>query len=273
MYFEYTHGSKLSYEDVKRDFLRDLTDTFMGFIRSNGRLRGYPEHLLNVFITFDLKIRYELDYELDYLDFRHLNRLSQLYGGWGDKEWMQVFRLFSQTIKFRHRLSPFIRLFFYDLVYMGLFDENIEVLDMPDELLELMGEEMKKLNNLFDEYLISDDSSLVKEIVNISKSDSIPQFAVTYMADRINEHAGVDKGGLGDSICELYVKKKKKILKKPELTAHDKSEISSIYRIVDVSNFTDAQKDHIYSVIGRYKVYEIRKLKNKRRRLPPRYRC
>ena len=55
---------------------------------------------------------------------------------------------------------------------MGLFDENIEVLDMPDELLELMGEEMKKFNNLFDEYLISDDSSLVKEIVNISKSTS-----------------------------------------------------------------------------------------------------
>ena len=273
MYFSNLYGRNLTYKDVKDYFFRDLADTFMGFVLSNGRTRGYPEHLLNVFITFDLKISYELDYELDYSDFRHLNRLIYLYDEWSEEKWMQVFRLFSQTIKFKHRLSPFIRMFFYDLVYKGLFDENIEVPDIPDEVLELMGEEMKKLNNLFDEYLASDDSSLVCEIVNLSKSDSIPQFVVTYMADRINEHVGGDKGDLGDLICELYLIAIEKILRKPELSGRDKSQISSIYLTLDSSNFTDAQKDHVYSVIGRYKVYEIRKLENKRRRLPPRYRC
>ena len=273
MYFEYQSKRELSYYDVKNNFFRDLTDTFLGFVRSKGRIRGYPEHLLNVFITFDLKVKYELDYELDYSDFQHFMRLTRLYGGWGDEEWMQIYGLFSKTIQFKHRLSPFIRMFFYDLVYWGPFGEDIEALDMSDELLDMMGVEMKKLNNLFDEYIISDDSGLVSKIIDISKSDSIPEFVVTHLADWINEHVGDDKKDLGDSICELYIIAIEKILKKPELTGHDKSEISSIYFTVDTSNFTDTQKDHVFSVIGRYNVYEFRRSAIKRRRLPPRYRC
>jgi hypothetical protein len=273
MFFEYQFRDRMTYDEVKKEFFGNLTDTFLGYIRSNGRIKGYPEHLLTVFIAFDLKTRYELDYELDYMDFRPFNWLELSYESWSDEEWMSIYELFSRTIKFSHRLNPFIRLFFYDLVYLGPFGEDIEALDMSDELLDLMGYEMKKLNNLFDKYSISDDSALVRDIAEASKVDSIPAFAVIHLANWINEHVGEDKRELGDLICELYIIAIEKILKKPKLTSLDKTEISSIFYEVDTSNFTDAQTDHVYSCIGKYNVKKIRKSTRKGRRRPPRFRC
>lgn len=268
MYYMYHHGKK-TYEEIKRYFFKDLDDTLLGFVRSNGRTEGYPEHLLTVFIAFDLTTEYYLDFELDERDYEHFKRLNFSF-----ENWMSVYGLFKQTLKFNHRLNPFISLFYYNLIYSGPFGEDIEGLDMSDELLALMGEELKKLYNLFDKYFISDDSGLIKEIVESAKAVSIPAFVVVHLANWINEHVGDDKKELGDLICELYVTAIEKIFKKPELTDNDYMEISSICFEVDTSNFNENQIDHVYSVIGKYNVDKIRKSIYKRSFIPnPRFRC
>lgn len=260
--------SARSYNEVKHDFIKELADTFSAFILSNGSIKGFPEHLLTVFIRFNCMSCHYLSFELDYRDFRHFKWLE-----FSKKEWLSIYGLLRDTLKLNHRLNTFIYLFLYDLIYFGPFGEDIEAWDMPDELLDFMGGDMLGLYNIFDEYLNSDDSNLVGDIVDASQASTIPAFVVIHLASWINEHVGYDKKELGDLICELYAIAIRKIYKKPELTRNDYLEISSIFFEVDTSNFSDIQIDHVYSTFGKYEVNKIRK-STKRRRIPnPRYRC
>lgn len=268
MSFKYKRGNK-AYEGVKKDFLMDLTETFSGFVMSEDTCEGYPEHLLTVFMRFDLMCSNVLDFELDEDDFYRFQMLNL-----SEKEWMSIYAVFDEMFSLGHELNPFIYLFFYNLIYSGPFGEDIALLNMSDELLDLMGDEMKKLNNLFNKYSTSRDSNLVGEILKASKASTIPTFVIIHIADSINEHTGQDKKDLGDMICGLYITAIEKMLKKPQLTLNDYRRFDSIFTQVDNPNFTDNQINSVYDVIGRYEVNKMRESINTRRRIPnPRFRC
>ena len=256
-----------SFGKVKRDFVKELAGTFSAIINSDDSIKGYPEHILNVFIRFNSKSSYDLDFELDKDDFIRFDLLK-----FSKEEWMLIYGLFKEVFKFNHKLNPFIYLFFYDLIYYSSFGEDIEALDMSDELLGLMGSEMLKLYTLFDEYFNSDDSNLVNDIVDASKADTIPAFVVIHLASWINEHVGNDKRELGDPICELYTIALGKIYKKPELTQDDYLEISSMFFEIDTSNFSDIQTDRVYSTVGKFEINNKRN-SMKKRIANPRFRC
>lgn len=254
-------------DNARNDFIKELAGTFSAFILSDGSINGFPEHILTVFIRFNCMNRYYLDFELDKADFKRFEFLN-----FSSEEWMLIYGLFNETLKLDHRLNPFIYLFFYDLIYSGPFGEDIEALDMSDELLGLMGSDMLRLCALYDEYFESDDSNILGDIVEASKAKTIPAFVVIHLANRIEEHVGVDKKEFGDLICELYVIAICKIYEKPKLSINDHMEISSICFEVDTSNFTDIQIDYFYSTIGKFEI--IKKRNSMNRRIPnPRYRC
>lgn len=243
MSLEYRRQQSLElFRRTKRDFLRELSGTFRGFILSGGRSDGYSDHILNVFLRFNFKSNFDLDFEFDFSDFLIFDILNL-----SREEWMSIYGLFVDVFKYDNKLNPFIYLFFYDLIYHGPFSEDIEALDMSDELLGLMGNEMLTLYNLFDEYFQTGDSRLVAKIADAAGRDSIPSFVVINLAHWMNEHVGNNKEELGDHIIELYVAAIEKIYKKPILFDDDLLEVSSIRFAVDSSNFTDSQIEKFYS--------------------------
>lgn len=268
MGFKRCSGGK-SYEQVKKEFIKDLSDTFSGFVLGEDRIDGYPEHLLTVFIRFDLQCAPVLDFELNEVDFYRFEMLK-----FSKEEWMSIYGLFNEVFNLNHKLNPFIYLFFYDLIHLGPFAADIASLDMSDELFDLMGAEMKELYHLWDKYSISQDSGTCNELAEASKAATIPAFAVISIADWIDERVGEDKKDFADSICDLYITAMEKILKKPELTGKDRKSLAFICSKVDNPNFTENQINRIYSVMGRHEINKIKKSFRRRRRIPnPRFRC
>ncbi len=249
MIFEEMYNNKSkNFKKAKRKFFRELVGTFSAYMFSSKDME-YSDHILNIFLKFKFNSQYVLDFELDFEDFRAFNF------NFSKEEWMQIYRMFSRVFKYENELNPFIYLFFYDLIYVGPFSDDIEELDMSDELLSLMGDDMLRLYNLFDEYLESHDSDLIKGIIDTSRQTSIPAFVVSHLASWFEECVGNENDEIGDLIIDLYLIAVEKIYKKPEkpeLYDHDFFEIESMRYQVDTSNFNPKQLAKFYEGLRKY---------------------
>ena len=237
------------FKKAKRKFFKELARTFLAYISSAEDI-GYSDHVLNIFLKFNFNSPYVLDFELDFEDFRAFE-----YHIFSKDEWMQIYAMFSEAFRYGNKLNPFIYLFFYDLIYLGPFSEDIEALDMPDELLTLMGEDMLRLYNLFDEYFESKNHDLIGEIVDASRPTSIPAFVVTHLADWFEECVGNVTEEIGDLIIDLYLIAVEKIYKKPgklEFKSYDFFEIETMRFHVDTSNFNVRQVEKFYRGLRKY---------------------
>lgn len=233
---------KREFKRIQNEFFKEMNGTFSSFISSYAKNKGYSDHIFNVFLRFDFKSPYELDFEMNLREFRIFYRMQDFT----NEEWMRIYGLFADVFKRNHKLNHFIYLFFYDLIYTGPFSEDIETLDMTDELLALMGDDMLRLYNLFDDCIKTHDTGLIKQIADASKEDTIPYFVVVHLANWFNDNIK-DKKELGDFILELYITACEKIYSKVEIYFNDNVEIDSMRYGVDTSGFSDGQVDYFYS--------------------------
>ena len=250
-------SSEMEYESrnfmkAEKEFFKDLFNVFCQYV-GDSQFEGYPEYVLTAFMIFNRKTSFVLDFEV-YLDELRFCFIDYRGVNFTKKEWISIYGLFKDVLKYNNRLNTFIYLFLYDLIFIGPFGEDIEALDMSDELLSMMGEDMLMLYNLFDDYFNTRNEDLLEAIVEASKHDTIPYFVVKHLADWFNEYFS-NKKKFGDLICELYAVALEKIYKKPEFLTDEITDIGAIRYELDTSGFSEKQIENAYSKLENKNIY------------------
>ena len=234
------------YFQLKNELFRSLFNIFDEFINDFDSSKDYPKLIFDKFENFSDKSNFNLDFEFSTYDFKIFEECK-----FSDDEWISIYNLFYNLSSQDNKLTPFIKLFYCDLLYNGPFDEDIEALDMSNDLLDLMTDEVKKLFWLFDEYFKYDDSKLIERIAEVCKFDVIPFFMTYHLANWINEKIETDLNKMqeyGDTSLELYLIAYDKVFKKPVFYYWDEYiDLDSIMYDIDTSRFSKKQIEKVYS--------------------------
>ncbi len=241
------------YLELKNELFSSLFYIFDEFINDFDSSKDYSKLIFKEFKDFGDKCNFKLDFEFSTHDFKIFEECK-----FSNDDWILIYNLFFNLFSQDSKLTPFIKLFYCDLLYNGPFDEDVEALDMSDDLLELMFDELKRLFWLFDEYFKDDDSKLISQIAETCKWDVIPFFIVNHLADWIYEHIENDLNKVreyGDVSLELYLIAFDKIFKKPIIYRWDEYiDLDSIRYDIDTSKFNEKQIEKAYSKIENFNI-------------------
>lgn len=236
------------YLELKNELFTSLFYIFDEFINDFDLSKDYSKLIFKEFKNFSDKCNFNLDFEFSIYDFKIFDECK-----FSDDEWISIYRLFYRLFSQDSKLTPFIKLFYCDLLYKGPFEEDVEALDMSNNLLELMFDELKRLFWLFDEYFKDDNSKLISQIAEAGKCDVIPFFIVNHLAGWIYEHIENDSNKMreyGDVSLELYLIAFDKIFKKPIIYRWEEYiDLDSIRYDIDTSKFNKKQIEKVYSKI------------------------
>ncbi|MEE1336935.1 RyR domain-containing protein [Methanobrevibacter sp.] len=242
---EQMYANFVKYINCRNNLFNSLAYTFKGFIFENDSNRDYPSQIFDGFLNFKRDANLVLDFEFSEMDFEIFDVF-----GFSQNHWISIYKLFSEVFNRDAELDTFINLFFLDLIYSGPFGEDIKGLDMCDELLDLMGEDVMKLYILFDEYFNTRNPDLIKDIVEVCKSESIPYFMVEHLADWISddiEDDDVKRSEFGEIACELYAVGVNKMYRKPVLFNDDLVEISGFKGSLEMTRFSEVVIEKTFS--------------------------
>lgn len=243
------------YLQLKDDLFNSLVDIFDEVVNDFSSDADYPGLIFEVFDNFRKKSNLVLDFEFSQVDFEIIRQCTFL-----KHEWIKIYKLFCELSNRNNELTPFIKLFYCDLLYNGPFDEDVEALDMSENLLALMTDEVKKLFWLFDDYFENKNPETIKDIVNVSRDCSVPFFILMHLATWINEDIEMDSNKMieyGDISLQLYVIANEKVLKRPVLYLDERCELGEIRFGLDTSRFGEEQIENAYSKIDKtYNLYK-----------------
>ena len=234
------------YFELKNELFISLFYIFDEFINDFDSSKDYSKLIFEKFDNFFDKSNFKLDFEFSNYDFKLFEECE-----FSSDEWISIYKLFYNLSSQNNGLTPFIKLFYCDLLYNGPFDEDVEALDMSNDLLDLMGDEVRKLFWLFDEYFKHSDSKLIERIAEVCKCDAIPFFMVDHLASWINEKIEKDLNKMqeyGDISLELYLIAYDKVFKKPIIYYWDEYvDLDSMMYDIDTSKFSEKQIEKLYS--------------------------
>jgi hypothetical protein len=216
----------VTFINLRDDLLNDVYSILHDIVRHYDNSRNYSIELYNTFLMFHKNIR--IDFELNLEDFYRFRQLN-----FTNNDWKVIYKIFKDTLSYcddNPELSTFLKLFYSDVILIGPFSEDFRCLRMDYELLELMGDEIKKLYWLFDDYINNQDLELIKEIKSVCENDAVPYCVSYHLASWINDTDVEDLNAL-----ELYVVAINKVYRRPTFYQRDLDNIAEIRGSIDTS--------------------------------------
>lgn len=235
---------------LQLDLFGSLAEVFYEIINDFDSNKNYEKLIRDCFLKFKNKSDLKLNFEFSYGEFRIFEKYH-----YSPEDWIVIYKLFNKIINENDELTAFIKLFYYGLIYVGPFCDDVESLDMSDSLLNLMSEEVKKLFWTFDEFYHSRNPDLIINLVDISKDVPIPIYIVKHLAFWVNDHISMhpDEMKKYEDIClDLYLVAFKKIFNKYLIDDYDVLEYDGMRLDLDTSNFSEEQIDKVYSKLSYY---------------------
>ena len=252
---EEVYADVVKYINQKNNMFAELACTFKEFIFQGDSASNCQKRIFNAFLNFRSDANLRLDFEFCENDFEVFESL-----GFNETQWISVYTLFCDAFGMDSELDTFLSLFFCDLIYSGPFSEDIKGLDMPDELLDLMRSDVKKLYGLFDDYFNTRNPDLIADIVDVCKLDCIPYFMVGHLAEWIADDIERDelkRKEFGEITCELYAVAVNKIYNRPILYEDDIFEVSGLKGELEMSQFSEDTIEKTFSKMNSNKRIKI----------------